>query len=98
MNKMGRYLVLGALVAIFFVMITGWGWDTFDNIWEDGLVVAISTAVAIIPESLVPVVTLTLTLGISFLGNKLIFRCSSFSQTECDHSEIKCARILWEHH
>ena len=62
MAKLGKVLIVVALVSIGLVLLAGWGWGTFDP-YPEGLHSAISTAVAIIPEGLPPVITLTLALG-----------------------------------
>lgn len=68
LDRLGQVVVAAAVVCCVLVLLTGWAWGTFDNVWNDGLVTAVSTAVAIIPESLLPVLTLALTLGVRRLA------------------------------
>lgn len=62
MDKLGFFLVISAIVCVGLVLAGGWAHRTFP-VYPKGLQVGISTAVAIIPEGLVPIVTLTLTSG-----------------------------------
>jgi potassium/sodium efflux P-type ATPase len=70
LDRLGQVLVVFAALAVVIVLLTGWAWGTFDDVWDDGLSVAVSAAVAIIPESLIPVLTLTLTIGVRRLAQK----------------------------
>jgi len=63
MMRLGLILAGSALLAVIAVMIAWWQNDT-GPIYPEGLEIAVSTAVALIPEALVPVITLTLTLGV----------------------------------
>jgi len=63
MMRLGLVLAGAALVAVGVVLIAFW-LNSTGPIYPDGVELAVVTAVALIPEALVPVITLTLTLGV----------------------------------
>eukprot|EP00818_Percolomonas_sp_WS_P008726 CAMPEP_0117436436 /NCGR_PEP_ID=MMETSP0759-20121206/1006_1 /TAXON_ID=63605 /ORGANISM="Percolomonas cosmopolitus, Strain WS" /LENGTH=1130 /DNA_ID=CAMNT_0005228035 /DNA_START=2005 /DNA_END=5393 /DNA_ORIENTATION=+ len=63
MNMLGLVLVLLGAVA-FGLMMIGMAIHKQMPIWPDGVESGITTLVAIVPESLAPVLTLTMTLGV----------------------------------
>ncbi|PRP77844.1 Na+ P-type ATPase [Planoprotostelium fungivorum] len=69
MDKLGIFLCGVAVFCIGVVLLTGWGWGTF-SVYPDGLRVAVATAVAVIPQSLIVVVTLILTVGIKSMAKQ----------------------------
>lgn len=81
MNWLGIILAIVALIAVGCVLMGLWGWETLDT-YPDGLQVAVATAVAIIPEALLPVITLCLTLGVRRMALKkaLVRKLGSLEQ------------------
>jgi len=81
MNWLGIILAIVALIAVGCVLMGLWGWDTLET-YPDGLQVAVATAVAIIPEALLPVITLCLTLGVRRMALKkaLVRKLGSLEQ------------------
>lgn len=81
MNWLGITLAIVALIAVGCVLMGLWGWETLDT-YPDGLQVAVATAVAIIPEALLPVITLCLTLGVRRMALKkaLVRKLGSLEQ------------------
>eukprot|EP01117_Protostelium_nocturnum_P013045 TRINITY_DN4839_c0_g2_i1.p1 TRINITY_DN4839_c0_g2~~TRINITY_DN4839_c0_g2_i1.p1 ORF type:complete len:758 (+),score=215.05 TRINITY_DN4839_c0_g2_i1:1-2274(+) len=74
LDRLGFILCGVALVCIAIVLLTGWGWGTF-RVYPEGLRVAVSAAVAVIPQSIVVVVTLILTVGVKEMAkNKALVR------------------------
>ena len=62
MDHLGKTLVTGSLILVALVVIGGvWqaGWDAFENLLE----VSLSMAVAVVPEGLPAVITVTLAIG-----------------------------------
>lgn len=84
LNKLGWSQVIAAVVCAGIVLLGIYLWNTVD-IYPEGLLVAISTAVAIVPEGLLPVVTLTLTLGMMRnFSVSLHTRCQKNGQVKCN--------------
>ncbi len=67
MDKLGFILSGMALVCIGIVLLTGWAWGTL-SIYPEGLSTANAAAVAIIPQSIVVVTSLTLTVGVKVMS------------------------------
>jgi Ca2+-transporting ATPase len=62
MDQLGKTLVTGSLILVTLVVVGGvWqaGWDAFENLLE----VSLSMAVAVVPEGLPAVITVTLAIG-----------------------------------
>src|SRR4028118_936872 len=76
MSQLGNVLVSGALILVAIVVIGGMitfqngslGFDT--SRWEELLEVSLSMAVAVVPEGLAAVVTVTLALGTRRMGKR----------------------------
>eukprot|EP01117_Protostelium_nocturnum_P007386 TRINITY_DN2646_c0_g1_i1.p1 TRINITY_DN2646_c0_g1~~TRINITY_DN2646_c0_g1_i1.p1 ORF type:complete len:953 (-),score=274.91 TRINITY_DN2646_c0_g1_i1:128-2986(-) len=66
-DRLGFVLCGVAVVCIGLVLLTGWAWGTF-QVYPEGLRVAVSVAVAVIPQSIVVVVTLILTVGVKSMA------------------------------
>ncbi|KAL6069734.1 P-type ATPase [Balamuthia mandrillaris] len=81
MMRLGIVLAAAALTAVGVVLLGLWLHDTM-SIYPDGLQVAVSVAVALIPEALVPVITLTLTMGVRNMAKKnaLVRKLNSLEQ------------------
>lgn len=62
-------LSIVAVGCIAVVLLTGWAWNTF-SIYPDGLRTATAAAVSIIPQSIVVVTSLTLTVGVKVMARK----------------------------
>lgn len=69
MDKLGVILSIVAVGCIAVVLLTGWAWNTF-SIYPDGLRTATAAAVSIIPQSIVVVTSLTLTVGVKVMARK----------------------------
>eukprot|EP01113_Clastostelium_recurvatum_P050741 TRINITY_DN9683_c1_g1_i1.p2 TRINITY_DN9683_c1_g1~~TRINITY_DN9683_c1_g1_i1.p2 ORF type:complete len:358 (-),score=114.29 TRINITY_DN9683_c1_g1_i1:1906-2886(-) len=69
LDRLGAILCGVAGVCIGVVLLAGWAWGTWST-YPTGLRVAVSIAVAIIPQSIVVVVTLTLTLGVRSMSRQ----------------------------
>lgn len=64
MTILGIILVIVAIIAIAVVIICVWQYEGKNNIFPNALTVGISIAVAIIPECMIVVITLTMTVGL----------------------------------
>ena len=89
LSKILTWLVLGICVLIFGVKLLGAGGDINANIFIDSFMVAVSLAVAAIPEGLVAVVTVVLSMGVSNMSKKnAIIRKLTAVET------LGCAQII----
>lgn len=72
MENLGKVLVVIATIATLLVLLGVFIYREKHEfeIYPEGLEVGIATAIAIIPEGLIPVVTLTLTLGVREMAKK----------------------------
>ncbi|MBQ8862289.1 MAG: HAD-IC family P-type ATPase, partial [Clostridia bacterium] len=89
LSKILTWLVLGICVLIFGVKLLGAGGDINANVFIDSFMVAVSLAVAAIPEGLVAVVTVVLSMGVSNMSKKnAIIRKLTAVET------LGCAQII----
>ena len=70
LSKILTWLVLGICVLIFGVKLLGAGGEFSADVFVDSFMVAVSLAVAAIPEGLVAVVTVVLSMGVSNMSKK----------------------------
>lgn len=63
MTILSLVLVVVAVIAIGIVLICTWRYDGKNKVFPDAVIIGISIAVAVIPECMVAVVTLTMTVG-----------------------------------
>lgn len=64
LNLMGFVLMMAAVISLIIVVISVGLHKGFNNIFPNALIIGVTVAVAIIPESLVAVVTLTMSVGV----------------------------------
>ncbi|KAL6055186.1 potassium/sodium eff [Balamuthia mandrillaris] len=81
MTRLAIILAVAAVLSIGLVLLGLWVHDT-EDLYPEGLQVGVTTAVAIVPEALVPVVTLTLTLGVRRMAkhNALVRKLNALEQ------------------
>ncbi|MBQ9746300.1 MAG: HAD-IC family P-type ATPase, partial [Clostridia bacterium] len=89
LSKILTWLVLGICVLIFGVKLLGAGGNITADVFVDSFMVAVSLAVAAIPEGLVAVVTVVLSMGVSNMSKKnAIIRKLTAVET------LGCAQII----
>ena len=89
LSKILTWLVLGICVLIFGVKLLGAGGNLSADVFVDSFMVAVSLAVAAIPEGLVAVVTVVLSMGVSNMSKKnAIIRKLTAVET------LGCAQII----
>ena len=89
LSKILTWLVLGICVLIFGVKLLGAGGNIDAGVFVDSFMVAVSLAVAAIPEGLVAVVTVVLSMGVSNMSKKnAIIRKLTAVET------LGCAQII----
>ena len=89
LSKILTWLVLGICVLIFGVKLLGAGGNINAEVFVDSFMVAVSLAVAAIPEGLVAVVTVVLSMGVSNMSKKnAIIRKLTAVET------LGCAQII----
>ena len=89
LSKILTWLVLGICVLIFGVKLLGAGGNIIADVFVDSFMVAVSLAVAAIPEGLVAVVTVVLSMGVSNMSKKnAIIRKLTAVET------LGCAQII----
>ena len=89
LSKILTWLVLGICVLIFGVKLLGAGGEITADVFVDSFMVAVSLAVAAIPEGLVAVVTVVLSMGVSNMSKKnAIIRKLTAVET------LGCAQII----
>lgn len=81
MTWLGVILAVIAVIGIGLVLLGLWVHDTM-ALYPEGLQVGVTTAVALIPEALVPVITLTLTLGVRRMAkqNAIVRKLNALEQ------------------
>ena len=91
LSKILTWLVLGICVLIFGVKLIGAGGNITADVFVDSFMVAVSLAVAAIPEGLVAVVTVVLSMGVSNMSKKnaIIRKLTAVETLGC--AEIICS-------
>ncbi|KAL6055878.1 P-type ATPase [Balamuthia mandrillaris] len=81
MTRLGMLLAAAAVACIGIVLLFLWVHDT-EELYPKGLTVAVATSVALLPEALVAVVTVVLTLGVKGMAqqNALVRKMNSLEQ------------------
>lgn len=91
LSKILTWLVLGICVLIFGVKLIGAGGNLSADVFVDSFMVAVSLAVAAIPEGLVAVVTVVLSMGVSNMSkrNAIIRKLTAVETLGC--AQIICS-------